>query len=107
MKTSKIDAPNKLPKTFSALNTLHPLRPIRDEIDYDNMVEIVDRLAVLDRRNTDQEDYLETLATLIAHYGKEHYAADLSNAPHLLQDSPYPANSPTSRLLFDDLKLAQ
>ena len=62
----------------AALNALHPLRPIRDAVDYDHAAEILDRLAVLDRRTADQEDYLETLATLVSKYDEEHYAVDLS-----------------------------
>ena len=78
MKTVKTTRRRSLPPTFAALNALHPLRPIRDAVDYDNAVEILDRLAVLDRRTTDQEDYLETLATLVSKYDEEHYAVDLS-----------------------------
>ena len=79
MKTVRSRQQNILPETFEALNTLHQLRPIRDEVDYDNAVEVVDRLAVLDRRTPDQEDYLETLAALIGKYDDEHYAADFSH----------------------------
>jgi HTH-type transcriptional regulator / antitoxin HigA len=69
---------SSLPATFAALSALHPLRPIRDAVDYDNATEVLDRLAVLDCRTADQEDYLETLATLVGKYDAEHYAADLS-----------------------------
>ena len=58
---------------------MHQLRPIRDEVDYDNAVEMLDRLAVLDRRSPDQEDYLETLTALVGKYDDENYAADLSH----------------------------
>lgn len=78
MKTAPTTQPSPLSDTFEALNLLHPLRPIRDEVDYDNAAAMADRLAVLDRRTLDQEDYLETLATLIGQYDDEHYAADLS-----------------------------
>src|SRR3982750_93606 len=37
-----------------------------------------DRLAVLDRRTRDQEDYLETLSTLIEKYEAERAAIDTS-----------------------------
>ena len=70
---------NLLPDSFNELNTLHQLRPIRDEVDYDNAVEIVDRLAVLDTRTQDQEDYLGTLAELIGKYDDEHYARALDH----------------------------
>lgn len=78
MRTVRTTRRPSLPTTFVALNALHPLRPIRDAVDYDNAAEILDRLAVLDRRTPDQEDYLETLATLVGKYDEEHYAADLS-----------------------------
>jgi len=71
--------PDPLPDTFDALSTLHQLRPIRDEIDYDNAVRIVDQLAVLNIRTQDQEDYLETLAESIGKYDDEHYAVDLEH----------------------------
>lgn len=78
MRTVRTTRRPALPTTFAALNALHPLRPIRDAVDYDNAAEILDRLAVLDRRTADQEDYLETLATLVGKYDEEHYEVDLS-----------------------------
>lgn len=78
MKTIQRRRQNSLPKTFASLNSLHPLRPIRDEVDYDNAVAVIDPLAVLDHRTPDQEDYLETLATLVSQYDDAYYAADLS-----------------------------
>ena len=79
MNTAQITRQNPLPKTFDALHALHPLRPVRDKVEYDNAVEILDRLAVLDRRTADQEDYLETLSALVGKYDDEHYLADLSH----------------------------
>lgn len=67
------------PRTFDGLVALHAPRPIRDDVDYDNTTEVVDRLAVLRRRTRDQEDYLQTLATLVEAYDREHHAADLSH----------------------------
>jgi HTH-type transcriptional regulator/antitoxin HigA len=78
MSTARKTRRPSLPATFAALNMLYPLRPIRDVVDYDNAVEVVDRLAVLGRRTPDQEDYLETLATLVSRYDEEHHAADFS-----------------------------
>jgi len=57
-----------LPTTFASLNAMLPLRPINDRIDLGNAMEVVDRLAVLAKRTADQEDYLETLSTLIEKY---------------------------------------
>ena len=70
--------PSALPTSFAPLCALHPPRPIRDAVDYANAVEIVDRLAVLDRRTADQDDYLETLTILVGQYDDEHHAADLA-----------------------------
>jgi len=71
--------PDPLPRTFDALNAMHALRPIKDEVDYDNAVEVVDRLAVCNKLNEDQSDYLVTLSELIARYDSEHYAIDTSS----------------------------
>jgi HTH-type transcriptional regulator/antitoxin HigA len=60
------------PEDFNALNAQLPLRPINDRVDLDNAMEMVDRLALLKRRTKDQEDYLETLSTLIEKYEAEH-----------------------------------
>lgn len=78
MKTLRTVRRPALPLTFASLNALHPLRPIHDTVDYDNAVEVLDRLVVLNRRTADQEDYLETLATLVGKYDEESYSADPS-----------------------------
>lgn len=72
-----------LPESFNELNALHPLRPIKDDVDYDNAIQIIDRLAVLERPTEDQADYLATLTELVAKYDAEHYRAELSSATPL------------------------
>lgn len=67
-----------LPETWAELTAELPLRPVHDNIEYDNAVELLDRLAVLDERNDDQEDYLETLSNLVERYDEEHFAVDFS-----------------------------
>ncbi len=79
MKSTIAILSDPLPNTFHALNTVHPLRPIRDDIDYENAVAIVDRLAVLYKRTQDQEDYLETLSDLIGKYDHRHYASQFAH----------------------------
>ena len=64
----------KVPETFEELNALHPLRPINDKVDFENAQQVSDRLAVLDRRSADQDDYLETLSVLMEKYEAEHAA---------------------------------
>ena len=68
---------NDLPEAFDALNAMHPLRPINDDVDLANAQELVDALAVLKDRTKDQEDYLETLSTLIEKYEEEQQAIDV------------------------------
>jgi HTH-type transcriptional regulator / antitoxin HigA len=69
---------SELPKAYAALVKLMPPRTIHDDIDLENVTEIVDRLAVLDHPTTDQADYLETLATLVAAYESAHHEIDVS-----------------------------
>ena len=57
-----------LPVDYDALIRMRPLRPIRDDIDFDNAAEVVSRLAVLGEPTQDQADYLEVLASTIAVY---------------------------------------
>jgi HTH-type transcriptional regulator / antitoxin HigA len=59
------------PRSFEELNSLHPLRPIHDDVDLENAQEFSDALAILRKRSRDQEDYLETLSTLIEKYEAE------------------------------------
>jgi antitoxin component HigA of HigAB toxin-antitoxin module len=63
----------KLPKTFEGLCAIHLPRTIRDAVDYENTMEIVDRLAVLGRRTKGQEEYLETLTELIEAYDNANF----------------------------------
>ena len=70
---------DKIPGSFEKLNRWYPLRPIHDDVDLDNAQEIVDRLAILDTRTPDQEDYLETLTLLIERYEEKHHRIDTSN----------------------------
>lgn len=70
-----------LPETWAELTAGLPLRPIHDDIEYDNAVELLDRLAVLDERTEDQEDYLETLSGLVERYDEEHFASKSKISP--------------------------
>ena len=61
-----------LPETWAELTAELSLRPIHDDVEYDNAVDLLDRLAVLDKRTEDQEDFLETLSSLVERYDDEH-----------------------------------
>lgn len=78
MKAGTASRHDQLPETFAGLNALHPLRPINDKVHFENAQGLTDRLAVLDRRTKDQEDYLETLSTLMEKYEAERAAIDTS-----------------------------
>lgn len=82
MKTAPSQLPAKMPKTFHELNALHPLRPIDDDVDLANAEEMLDRLAVLNKRTKDQNDYLETLILLTEKYQADEIAdaMDLSKS---------------------------
>ena len=69
---------DRLPETFDDLNALRPLRPINDAVDFENAQEVADRLAVLAKRTRDQDDYLETLSTLMEKYEAARAAIDTS-----------------------------
>ena len=70
-----------LPGTFEELCAMHMPRTIRDKVDYENTAEIVDRLAVLDRRSKGQEEYLETLTQLIEAYDNGHFQVAAASNP--------------------------
>jgi HTH-type transcriptional regulator / antitoxin HigA len=74
MKSSTSHLPATMPRTFQELNALHPLRPINDEIDLKNAGEMMDRLAVLNKRTKDQNDYLQTLILLSETYESDQIA---------------------------------
>ena len=58
---------SKLPTTYDKLVAFHAPRPIHDDTELENTVEIVDALA--GRRLTkDQEDYLQILSQLVEAY---------------------------------------
>lgn len=68
----------QMPRTFGGLCRLLPLRPIHDEADYDNAIEMLDSLVGFDL-NKDQLDYVVALTTLVGAYEDEHYAIDTTD----------------------------
>jgi HTH-type transcriptional regulator/antitoxin HigA len=69
---------NKMPRTFNGLCCMLPLRPIHDEPEYDNAIEMLDSLVGFDLNN-DQLDYLVALTTLVGAYEDEHHAIDTTD----------------------------
>ena len=73
---------NKMPRTFEGLCGMLPPRPIHNETDYENAIEMLDSLVGFDL-NSDQDDYLAVMTTLVGEYEDEHYAIDTSDATGL------------------------
>ena len=69
---------SKMPRTFGGLCRMLPLRPIHDETDYDNAIEMLDSLVGFEL-NKDQLDFLVALTTLVGAYEDEHYAIDTTD----------------------------
>jgi HTH-type transcriptional regulator/antitoxin HigA len=69
---------SKMPKTFAGLCRMLPPRPIHDETEYDNAIEMLDSLVGFDL-NDDQLDYLEVLTGLVGAYEDKHHAIDTSH----------------------------
>jgi len=69
---------NKMPKSFGGLCRLLPPRPIHDETDYDNAIEMLDSLVGFEL-NKDQLDYVVVMTTLVGAYEDVHHAIDTSN----------------------------
>jgi HTH-type transcriptional regulator/antitoxin HigA len=62
---------------------LVPPRPIRDEADHDNAMEVLDAL-VGHELNEDQRDYVEVMTTLAGAFEDEHHAIDTSSVRGLV-----------------------
>lgn len=60
---------------YLALTREFPLRPIRDDVEYDAAAAVVDRLAIEPEGSLSagEQDYLDTLALLIQAYDDEHF----------------------------------
>ena len=66
------------PRTFEKLNKLFILRIIATEADLHDALGIAHRLAMLERRTSDQEVYLESLSMLIERYEAASHRIDTS-----------------------------
>jgi len=66
----------RLPKDYAGLCRILTPRPIRDEVEFQNVTEITDALAG-HKLTPDQEDYFDLLCRLIEDYEKEHAQLDM------------------------------
>src|SRR5690349_170410 len=87
MSTATIHRKRKRPSapspSYLKLIQEFPLRPIRDEADYDAASKLIDRLAVRGEDDLDpgDQDYLDALAMFIEAYDDEHYPIPESGTP--------------------------
>jgi len=61
-----------IPTQWDDLLDLYPLRPIHDRVDQHNVTRIIDAMAGHDLTE-DQEDYLDSITTLLNAYESEHH----------------------------------
>ena len=69
----------KLPRRFENLVGLMPPRAISDEVQYENTIQMIDRLMAAGRLTRGQEAYLETLVQLVQAYESRHHAIDTTD----------------------------
>jgi len=65
----------QFPKTYRELVTMLPPRPIHDDVDLANAIEVVDGMAGFPL-NADQEDYLEAISTFVEAYETARFPMD-------------------------------
>ena len=103
MKISTHYAFKRLPKTYDRLVRLLPPRPIHDDTELANVIEMIDALAGHDL-NKDQRDYLDALSTFVEAYESETHEIDDSHitpldALRFLVEQPGMNGSDIGRLL--------
>ena len=104
MSTIKHLETKKLPTRFKDLVQIMPSQAIRDDVEHENTLEMIDRLMAAGRLSKGQSLYLETLVQLVEAYEAEHYAIDTSDLSgldslrHLLDENGMNA-SDLARLL--------
>ena len=79
IRTTESRSQRKLPSRFEDLVAMLLPRAIHDEIDYENTIEMLDRLTSLPRLTRGQQQYLETLSVLVESYESEHHATEVDD----------------------------
>ena len=93
----------ELPKDYEALCRVFLPRPIHDAVDYSNIVEVADAMALWHEEFTrDQADYFDLLCVLIEEYDAKHVkwpkVTSLDMLKHLMEEQGLSA-ADLSRLL--------
>ncbi len=85
MKTRTKPTFARLPADYAGLCRAHLPRVIRDRVDYENTMEIVEAMALhADRFTPDQQDYFELLSHLVADYDADEVKWPKAKAPGVL-----------------------
>jgi HTH-type transcriptional regulator/antitoxin HigA len=78
-KTAKRISAKNMPTRFTELVSVMPPHVIRDEADYDNVIEFIDKLLARPKLSKGQTEFLDTWVILIGDYEDEHHAIDTSD----------------------------
>src|SRR3990172_2167970 len=78
IKSAKTISARNMPSRFTELVALLPPHVIRDEGDYDNVIEFMDKLLARPKLTKGQTEFFETWTLLIGAYEDEHHAIDTS-----------------------------
>lgn len=79
VKSAKAMSARSMPSRFTDLVGLLPPHVIRDEGDYDNVIEFMDKLLARPKLTKGQTEFFETWTVLIGAYEDEHHAIDTSD----------------------------
>ena len=71
----------RLPVNYAQCVAAFPLRPVHDEVDYDNALEVAESLVGLSDLNDDQADYLDVLTDIIQKYEAQRHFIGGGGAP--------------------------
>ena len=70
-----------LPAAYAGLVALFPLRPLHDEVDYDNALEMAEALVGSANLSEDHTDYLDVLTDIIQKYEARRHAVGGRGTP--------------------------
>ncbi len=70
-----------MPAIYAELVALFPLRPLHDEVDYDNALEVAETLVGSVSLSEDQADYLDVLTDIIQKYETHRHAVGGRSTP--------------------------
>jgi len=104
MSTSQDFGKRGMPARYESLVHLMPSQAIQDDVHYENILGVIDRLMAVEKLTKGQALYLETLVQLVEAYEAAHHAIDtsgtsgLDSLKHLLEENGMNA-SDLARLL--------